>query len=189
MKNINFYVITIILSSLLLMQFTTACVRMDKKPESEEKKNTKIEEFNVVGYSLKTSLENDKYVNDLESLWNKLEEGFDAKLFHSRADDNIYVVMFNYQGEGLEKFEVTLGYKVKNPAANLKDKFASVKVPSSKYFLKKVDGNDSEDVLKTWGNIIESDAELNYKYNFEVYSFDDDFEITTIEIYTSVDDK
>lgn len=189
MKQFKSFFFKTLLASLVLTQFTTACIRVKKEPEVKEKKFVNLESFHVVGYSLKTSFEDEKHTDDIEKLWAQLEENFDALLFHSRADDNIYVVMFNYKKQGMDGFEVLFGYKVKNPPANLKSKYASIKIPTSNYFSKKVDGTNEEDVLKTWENIIESVPERNFKYDFEVYSFDDEFEISTIEIFTSVDDK
>ena len=187
MKHMNLTLVSTMLLLLFLAQFTTACVKFNKNEEATTDNFVKVDSFWVVGYSLKSSFENDAYEKDVEKLWKHLEEEFDAKLFHSRANDRIYVVTYNYKEDnGKERFEVLLGYKVTKPTSSLKSKFASVKIPSQKYYQATASGTTEEEVVKTWQKIFMTVENRSYAYDFEAYSLDDDFEVTKIEIFTSV---
>jgi len=187
MKQFKSFFFKTLLASLVFTQFTTACVMVKKEPEVEKKEFVNLESFHIVGYSLRTSYEDEKHANDIEKLWNHLEENFDAQLFHSRANDKIYVVTYNFtEINGTESFDVLLGYKVDNPSSSLKSKFISVKIPSSRYYKQLVKGTSEGSVVKAWEQIFKTDINRSYKYDFEAYSFNKDFEMENVEIFVSV---
>lgn len=175
-----------VLAILFSSYLTTACVRIKNDNQNDKGEIVEKNSLYILGFSLKTSFTNDQVEKDVEKLWKYFEEDFDAQLFHSRADDKMYMVMFNYEENESGNFEILLGYNVKNPHSKLKSKYASAKIPKGKYFHKIIDGTSEEDVAEAWNEIFTSEIKRSFEHDFEVYSFDSDFEINKVEIFTSV---
>ena len=76
--------------------------------------NQKIQQFNVIGISVRTTNENWQSGKDIPSLWNKfMAEGILEKI-PNKIDDSIYCIYTEYEKDHTKPYTTILGCRVKH---------------------------------------------------------------------------
>ena len=147
-----------------------------------------LEQIYIVGISLETSLTGDRYITDIESIWNQYAEEYPLSQITNNLDDKIYVVYTNYgSGDDSYGFTVVIGHRVTNLDA-VPANLYSITLPASKYAVFDVSGNLEQNVLQMWEHI-EGDAGLERAYSADLEIYDSssiDETEGNAEIWTSV---
>ena len=128
-----------------------------------------LEQIYIVGFSLETSLTGDRYIRDVESIWNQYAEEYPLSQITNNMDDKIYVVYSNYgSGDDGYGFTVVIGHRVANLDAVPAD-LDSITVPASKYAVFNVSGTLEQNVLQMWEHIESAGLERAYSADLEIY--------------------
>lgn len=78
--------------------------------------NQKIDKFNVIGISVRTTNQNGQAAQDIPALWNKfMTEGI-ANQIPNKIDDTIYCIYTEYEKDHTAPYTTILGCKVTNLA-------------------------------------------------------------------------
>ncbi len=128
-----------------------------------------VNEFLVMGISVRTINENGRAAKDIGELWNRFFADNVLNRIPDRLSDEIYSIYTDYEGDYKDPYNVVLGCKVPKDTA-LKDGLVSKMVKSGKYtkFVAKGDLNQGV-VYKEWEKIWNIDSERVYDTDFEVY--------------------
>jgi predicted transcriptional regulator YdeE len=127
-----------------------------------------IEEFKVIGISVRTTNQNRQSQNDIGNLWGKfIEQNLIGKIPNKNSLD-IYCIYTNYESDFNGLYTAILGCKV-NSFDNIPEGFISWTIPKTKYQVYKSTGKLPDSVLKTWTNIWQSDTGRKYVADFDVY--------------------
>ncbi len=128
-----------------------------------------VNEFLVVGISVRTSNENGKAAKDIGELWNRFLSENILDQIPDRLDNAIYSIYTDYEGDYQKPYTVVLGCKVANDAA-VREGLVAKMVKSGKYskFVAKGDLNKGV-VYKEWANIWNINSERVYDTDFEIY--------------------
>ncbi len=128
-----------------------------------------VNEFLVMGISVRTINENGRAAKDIGELWNRFFSDNVLNKIPDRLSDEIYSIYTDYEGDYKDPYTVVLGCKVPKDTA-LKDGLVSKMVKSGKYtkFVAKGDLNQGV-VYKEWGKIWNIDSERVYDTDFEIY--------------------
>lgn len=119
-----------------------------------------------------------------ERLWTALyDNDFSGQLAELVDPSNVYLVYSNYN-EAKETVQLTLGYQV-NGLRNVPDGLVGVKVPANEFLVFPMSTNGSgERAEEGWEEL---ENLLPYRQessaDFEVYSFDENFNITKAELW------
>ncbi len=129
-----------------------------------------IDEFMVVGISIKTTNKDGKSAKDIKKLWEKFILGKILDKIPNKISNSIYLVYSDYVGDYTEPYTVTLACKVKNtdgiPNGMIVKK---IKAGSFIKFIAKGDLNKGI-VYDEWVKIWNSNLSRRYSTDFEIYS-------------------
>ncbi len=130
--------------------------------------NVALEEFNVVGISVRTSNRDGQSKKDIAELWGRfMGERIGDKIPH-KVNEDIYCIYTGYESDYMGPYTTILGYKVnsfENVPATLTTKIIAV----SSYNLFKSTGKLPDCVLNTWMEIWQSGIKRKYLADFDVY--------------------
>jgi predicted transcriptional regulator YdeE len=127
-----------------------------------------IEEFKVIGISVRTTNQNGQSQNDIGNLWSKFMGQNLIELIPNKNSNDIYCIYTNYESDFNGLYTTILGCKV-NSFDNIPEGFISWTIPKTKYQVYKSTGKLPDSVVKTWTNIWQSDISRKYVADFEVY--------------------
>ncbi len=137
--------------------------------EISKMKKVNIDEFYVLGISVKTTNKNGQSAKDIGELWQRfmIEKIIDK--VPDRLDDNIYCLYTDYQGDYTEPYTVILGCKVNSHASAIEG--MTLKKVNGGVFTKfTAKGNLSEGVVyNEWAKIWNISSARVYDTDFEVY--------------------
>jgi len=145
----------------------------------------KLNQFTIVGISVKTTNENNQAQIDIPKLWELFfKENIFSKITN-KINNKVYAVYTDYEGDYMKPYRLIIGCAVSNDDQKLKD--LSVKViPHLNYEVFNVSGKYPECLVKTWQNIWQSDLNRAYIVDLEVYPKDFDPNNARLDIYISV---
>ncbi len=132
-------------------------------------KKQKIQTFNVIGISVKTTNENEQSSKDIPALWQKfMEQGIHEKI-PNKLDNSIYCIYTNYEKDHTKPYTTILGCKV----ATLKDipqEMLGITFEEAEYFKQTVNGNLMQGIVyNAWTKIWNSDLNRAFTADFELY--------------------
>ncbi len=132
-------------------------------------KKVNINEFYVLGISVKTTNKNGQSAKDIGELWQRFMAGKIIDKIPNKLDDNIYCLYTDYQGDYTEPYTVILGYKV-NSNASAVEGMTLKKVNGGMFTQFVAKGNLTEGaVYNEWAKIWNISADRVYDTDFEVY--------------------
>lgn len=127
-----------------------------------------LEEFQVIGISIRTTNQNGQSQKDISELWGKfMSENIAGKIPH-KVNENIYCIYIDYESDFMDAYTTILGFKV-NSFENIPEGLIAKTIPTSVYRLYKSTGKLPYCVLQTWQEIWESGIKRKYLADFDVY--------------------
>jgi len=128
-----------------------------------------IQQFSVVGISIRTTNENGQSANDIPALWNKfMSEGIMEKI-PGKIDATIYCLYTDYEKDHTKPYTTILGCKVEN-LDNIPHGMVGKTIGEGKYSKQLAKGNILQGmVFNEWKKIWTSDLQRTFTIDFEVY--------------------
>lgn len=130
--------------------------------------NVKMEAFNIVGISKRTSNKNYEAANDIQNLWEEFQQRGIAQSTKSKIDENIYVVYTDYEGDHNEPYTVLIGSRVEH-LENIPANVVGRTFRKSNYLKFTPKGKLPDIVIEQWVKIWNSDIERAYTADLEIY--------------------
>lgn len=132
-------------------------------------KKVKMEAFNILGISIRTSNQNYQAANDIQNLWAEFQKSKIAENTQGKVDNNIYAVYTDYEGDHTKPYTVLIGCRVENlntiPKGQLGRQFKK-----ANYLKFSPEGQLPDAVIEQWVKIWNSDIERAFTADLEIYS-------------------
>lgn len=125
----------------------------------------KLEGFSVVGLSIVT--DNEKASEEINALWEEFFKQNIGQAVENRADDVIYAVYSDYEGDHTKPYRLTIGYKIEGePTVG---HLHHARVQSADYAMMSAAGEQPKALVETWQAVWQSDLDRKFETDFEVY--------------------
>lgn len=125
-----------------------------------------VQGFDVVGVS--TLTDNQKATDDINALWERFFKESVGQNIADKADDVIYAVYSDYEGDHEAPYRLTIGYRV--AGGETTDTMHRVSVIEQEYAVMSAAGKQPDALIETWKAIWSSeDLGRSYATDFEVY--------------------
>jgi len=148
-----------------------------------------LEEFEVVGISVRTTNQNSQSEKDIGSLWQRFTDGNMAAQINDRISEDIYCVYTEYESDHTDFYTAILGCKIKTSGSELSPGFVKVNMPAGSYRIYKPEGKFPENVANAWREIWQTNIPRQYTADFDLYKAGAaSFEKTEVEIYLAVNE-
>ena len=126
----------------------------------------KLEGFSVVGLSIVT--DNEKASDEINALWEEFFAGNIGQKVENRADDVIYAVYSDYEGDHTKPYRLTIGYKIEGDP-KIEGHLHHVMVQAADYAMMSAAGEQPKALIETWQAVWQSDLDRRFETDFEVY--------------------
>jgi predicted transcriptional regulator YdeE len=132
--------------------------------------NQKIEKFNVIGISVRTTNENGQAGQDIPALWNKfMTEGI-ADQIPNKIDNSLFCIYTEYEKDHTKPYTTILGCKVEN-LDTIPNGMVGKNFEETTYKKHIAKGNILQGIVfEEWTKIWNSDLARTFTADFEVYS-------------------
>ena len=150
--------------------------------------NVKLEPFQVVGISVRTSNQFGQAAKDIPAHWQNFMGGQVIQAIPNKVDNEIYAIYTNYEGDHNLPYDFIIGCKVSSTESIPKD-MVSVTVPSSDYNKITVNGDLEKGrvIFEAWQKIWESPMSRAFEVDFEVYGQkSQDLSNAEVDIFVSI---
>lgn len=133
--------------------------------------NQIIQEFKVIGISIRTTNENGQSAKDIETIWEKFWNEKTQEQIPNKVNDNIYAIYTDYDTDFNGAYTTIIGLPVSS-LENIPNGFVGITIEKAKYrkFVSK--GKMPEAVVNTWMEIW-GNNDLNrtraYKADFTIH--------------------
>lgn len=124
--------------------------------------------FVVVGVSAVVSNDGGQASDAINALWERFFEEQVGQKIEGRADDVIYAVYSDYEGDHTKPYRLTIGYKA-DDVESVGEGLARVQVVDGDYALMAAQGPQPESLIGVWEAIWASDLDRAYGTDYEVY--------------------
>jgi len=130
---------------------------------------TKINSFNVIGISVKTTNENGQSAKDIPELWQKFfSQGIMQKV-PNVVDPNIHCLYTDYEGDHTQPYTTLLGMRV-DSLDNIPDGMVGMTFAGGSFKKYQFEGNLNDNlVYNAWMDIWKEDNPRAYTVDYEVY--------------------
>lgn len=130
-----------------------------------------LDNFTVVGISIRTTNQNYQSQEDIAKLWEVFfRNGYLQQLLPNKESDDIYCIYTDYESDYTGEYTTILGYKVSSTEGIPTNLSLAIKeIPQSKYFKYISEGELPYAVGKTWAHIWQANIERRYLADFDVY--------------------
>jgi predicted transcriptional regulator YdeE len=129
----------------------------------------KIEPFMVIGITVRTTNTNGKSTRDIGQLWERFISEKIAEKIPNKANNNVFSIYTNYQGDHTQAYDTILGCEVssleKVPEGMLGQSFAG---GVYRKFISKGDLTKGV-VFETWSEIWNENLNRDFTADFEIY--------------------
>lgn len=128
-----------------------------------------IEEFFIIGFSIRTTNENGQSGTDIPALWNKFMTENAIEKIPNKINNSIYSVYTEYEKDYTKPYTTILGCKVSN-LDNIPSGMIGkiIEKETYKQFIAKGKLTDGI-VIQKWTEIWNSDLDRKYTADFEIY--------------------
>jgi predicted transcriptional regulator YdeE len=148
----------------------------------------KIDGFNIIDISVRTSNRNNQSAQDLAKLWGEFYEKGLLDKIPNKVSNDIYSIYTDYKSDFTDEYTTVIGMQVTSlediPAGLIGRQF------SSDNFIRLVaKGSMPKAIVDVWMDVWNRDKELNrkYSYDFEVYGDkSQNGEDSEVDIYIAV---
>ncbi len=125
-----------------------------------------IDAFDIVGIS--TITDNAKGAEDINALWERFFKESIGQSIPNKADDMIYAVYSDYEGDHEAPYRLTIGYRITEGDAP--ENMHKVTIQSQDYAVMSAAGKQPDALIETWKAIWSSeDLPRSYTTDFELY--------------------
>ncbi|MEM9548048.1 MAG: GyrI-like domain-containing protein [Bacteroidota bacterium] len=130
---------------------------------------TEIKSFDVVGIKIRTANDGSA-ATDLPKLWGRFMEANLKEKIPNKADDSIYFLYSNYEGDHTQPYDAIIGCKVSS-LDKIPDGMIShhVEAGNMAKFVAKGSLIKGEAIINKWFEIWKSGADRSFTTDFEVY--------------------
>ncbi len=155
------------LHQLMLTAFTI--LPFTAQSQTKTMKKQTIQQFYVIGISVRTTNQNGQSAQDIETLWKKFWGEEIQTQIPNKVNDDIYAVYTAYETDHTGPYTTIIGSQV-NSLANIPEGFVGITIEKASYqkFVSK--GKMPEAVFNTWMEIWQNKT-LNraYKFDFTIH--------------------
>lgn len=131
--------------------------------------HTKLEAFTVIGIPTRTTNKNNQSAADIGALWNKFMSEDILQKIPNKANEDIYSIYTEYEGDYTKPYTTILGCKVKNTDI-IPEGMVAINIQSYNYATFTAKGDLQEGlVYKKWLEIWNMDLDRAYEADFEIY--------------------
>jgi predicted transcriptional regulator YdeE len=125
--------------------------------------------FHIVGISVRTTNQNFQAAKDIPALWGKFMGEEISQKIPDKADQNVYCIYTEYEGDHNLPYTTFLGHRVEN-LDTVPEGLKTMTFNKEKYksFVAKGDLQNGA-VVNKWMEIWETDLDRTYIADFEVY--------------------
>lgn len=129
----------------------------------------KIQKFDIIGISVRTTNENGQSAQDIPALWNKfMTEGIQQKI-PGKISEEIFCIYTDYEKDHTKPYTTILGCKVES-LDFVPENMVGKTVESAEYEKIIAKGNLTEGIVyNKWLEIWNSDLDRIFTADFEVY--------------------
>ena len=129
----------------------------------------KIEPFNIIGISIRTTNENGQASKEIAELWSKfMSESVLAKI-PNKIDNEIYSLYTDYEGDHTKPYTAILGCKVEN-LDNIPSGMVGKSISGGTYTKTTAKGDLKQGlIVNQWSNIFEIELDRTYDADFEIF--------------------
>ena len=124
-----------------------------------------IDEFDVVGVSIVTR--NSKAAEEINALWERFFKDSVGQFVPDKANDNIYAVYSDYEGDHEAPYRLTIGYRV--TGIETPTDMHRVRVQDQQYAIMSAAGKQPKALIDTWEAIWSGDLPRSFSTDFELY--------------------
>jgi predicted transcriptional regulator YdeE len=129
----------------------------------------KIEQFKIIGISIRTINENNKSIEDISNLWNKFLSEKIIEKIPNKINQEMYSVYTDYEGDYTKPYTMILGCKVES-LDQIPKGMVGKEFEGGKYQKIIAKGDITKGiVVQEWLKIWSSDLKRAYTADFEVY--------------------
>lgn len=129
----------------------------------------KVDSFNVIGISVRTTNENGQAGKDIPLLWEKMIRENILNSIPNRVDNTIYSIYTDYEKDHTRPYTTVLGCKVEN-LENIPEGMTGYSFNGGDYIKFITKGDPSKDlVINEWMKIWGMDLDRLFTADFEVY--------------------
>lgn len=124
-----------------------------------------LDEFDVVGISIIT--EGEKAAEDINALWERFFKESTGQFVPGKANDNIYAVYSDYEGDHEAPYRLTIGYRV--TGNETPQTMHRITVQDQNYAVMSAAGQQPKALIETWEAIWSGDLPRSFTTDFELY--------------------
>ncbi len=137
--------------------------------QNQKMNKVKVDPFNVIGISVRTTNENGQAGKDIPLLWEKMISEDVLHSIPNRIDNTIYSIYTDYEKDHTRPYTTVLGCKVEN-LENIPEGMAGYSFDGGDYIKFTAKGDLSKDlVINEWMKIWNMDLDRLFTADFEVY--------------------
>lgn len=129
----------------------------------------KIEPFNIIGISIRTTNENGQASKDIAELWQRFMSENTLSKIPNKVNNEIYSLYTDYESDHTKPYTAILGCKVEN-LDDIPNGMLGKSFRRGKYVKTTVKGDLMKGLIfNHWSKIFEMDLDRNYIADFEVF--------------------
>ena len=129
----------------------------------------KIEPFNIVGISIRTTNENSQASKEIAELWGKFMSESILTKIPNKVDNEIYSLYTDYEGDHTKPYTAILGCKVEN-LNNIPTGMVGKSLSGGTYTKTTAKGDLMQGlVVNQWSKIFEMELDRTYNADFEIF--------------------
>jgi len=148
---------------------------------------TTINQFYIIGITVRTSNESGRAAQDIPALWNKFISENLASKIPGRTDNDIYCIYTDYEKDHTRPYTTLLGCRVKD-LSSIPEGFTGKSIETAVYKKFTAMGKLSDNIVfDEWTRIWNTSLPRTYTSDFEVYSPDSlNPENATVPVFIAV---
>jgi predicted transcriptional regulator YdeE len=131
-------------------------------------KTKKLEEFHIIGISVRTTNQDGKSKKDIGELFGIFFRKNIIEKIPNKISNDVYCLYTDYEGDFKSPYTTLIGCKVTS-LEKVPTGMIGITVPTLKYMVFKSTGKLPESVGKTWDHIWQSRISRKYIADFDVY--------------------
>jgi predicted transcriptional regulator YdeE len=129
----------------------------------------KIEKFNVIGISVRTTNEKGQSGKDIGELWNRFMMEKVMEQIPNKIESSVYCIYTDYESNFTKPYTTIIGCKVKD-FSTIPEGMIGKTIKSGNYSKHLAKGNNLQEmIVQAWMKIWNSDLKRLYTADFEVY--------------------
>ena len=128
-----------------------------------------LEQFFIIGISVRTTNENQQAMQDIGNLWAKFMNQNLIQQIPNKINDDIYCLYTEYASDFTGPYTTYLGCRVSS-LEHIPEDFVTLNVPSNTYKEYIIPQGNTDAVGATWSEIWESGMTRDYQVDFDVYT-------------------